>query len=137
MRGAIVFLLLLPCLAGADQSSFLGHWTGKIKPDRDYMMKDVRIPEHRKLLTYALARLEQSTVTLDLYSNGRFMYRFDDGYAADNYTLRGSWKTSPANLELLVDGQKDADLLPLSDGGKHFTTNYNDAKGVPIIFSHQ
>lgn len=137
MRRLLILVLLLPVAALADNSMW-GQWTGQIKPDHEKLMRAAKLPEHRELLAYAIKRLEQSHVILYLNSDGSFDYTFDDGYAADKTVVSGLWKATKSTLFLtLGQGHPHTEKLPITDGGKHITTNYNDIDGVPIIFTHQ
>ncbi len=138
MRRLLILALLLPVSALADNTMW-GQWTGQIKPDKEKLMRAAKLPEHRELLDYAIKRLAQSRVSLYLNSDGSFDYTFDDGYAADKATVSGLWKATQTALSLTMGRgpTSHTDKLPITDGGKHILTNYNDIDGVPIIFTHQ
>jgi hypothetical protein len=135
MKRLMLIWLLAPCIAAA-QNSLVGHWVGQVKPERAKMMKAAKLPEHVELLSYALDRLERSTVTVDLLADGTFKYFFDDGYREDQVHIRGTWKATPTAVIITIGAlKKHSESMPLTDGGKHFTTTYNDIDTVPIIFS--
>jgi hypothetical protein len=128
-------MVFVPMYAMPD-NSLQGPWVGQIQPDRDKLMRAAKLPEHRELLSYAIKRLEQSHVTLNLNSDGSFDYVFDDGYAADRTVVSGLWNATKSTLLLTIGQDKRrVEKLPILAGGKHITTNYNDIDGVPIIFT--
>jgi hypothetical protein len=132
MRPLVLGLFLMAPIAFA-QNSLAGHWVGTVKPDRDKLMAKATVPEHRKLLDYAIGRLEKAQATLDLNPNGTFKYLFFDGYNADRQQIAGTWTSTSTDVVIKV--KAFTQKLPLTDGGKHITTNYNDIVGVPIIFT--
>lgn len=116
--------------------SMKGQWTGRIQPDQEKLMRSAKLPEHKKLLLYAIQRLREAHVVLDLNADSSFDYIFDDGFAADHVDVKGQWKATKSAVILTHGrGRIQVDKLPIIDGGKHITTNYNDIDGVPIIFS--
>lgn len=83
-----------------------------VKPHADRKLFLGRTPpEGKKLMNYALDRLEKATVKLVCKSGGAFTYTFDDGFMPDHFSITGKWKLDKGLLKLLIKQQGNGEVV--------------------------
>jgi hypothetical protein len=133
-------VLLIPLKAHADPA---GKWIGKVHADRAIMLARAKSPEHHKLLAYALTRVENADVKLELQPDHTFHWTFDDHYAPDLRTLDGQWNDAKGGFTIvLLKGNHgstkypDTHVLKTSPDGKTTLSSplFAMPKGFTVVY---
>jgi hypothetical protein len=77
--------------AEPEPTWLVGQWSGPLSVNKDLVLLKATTPEHRKLLEYAIERVQSAELMVLAYPSGRVEAVFDDGFRPHHRNWRGMW----------------------------------------------
>ena len=146
MRGFVLAVVIVGAAASLTAQlapdAYAGQWSGQVVSDKAAILKTAVSPEHRKLLNYAIMRMDTASVVLAVYPGGRVDLTFEDGYRPDRKSWRGSWDANDDGFHLHFRDRSEVvgetgpvlDLIPSPDKGARIEWIPGMPKGLSATF---